>query len=125
MSRVAFADSEVGHGRAGRDVLRILDPMLHVARRIGEVPADDHAQRDSVEGRSDHPRRGAHVLERMAAAAAVLDEHRFASLRITADFSRGMLAKPRALVDIVVSDPDQGGDEQQCRQDREKDFSGE
>ena len=34
---------------------------------------------DAVERRPDHPGRGADALDRVAAAAAILDEHRFAA----------------------------------------------
>ena len=44
VASVAFADVEVGHARAGRDLLRVADPMLHVRRVIREMPGTDFAK---------------------------------------------------------------------------------
>ena len=108
MSRASRSPtSQVGHRGAGRDRLRVADPVLHVAGRVGELARDDRADRDPVERRPDHSARLAHVLEAVAAAAAVLDEHRLAAPRIAATLPRphapavasrsldGMIARPR------------------------------
>ena len=86
----------------GDDVLRVADPALHVGGRVGEMAGDDHAQCNAVERRADHPGRGAHALSRVAAAAAVLDEHRFATRRIASGGRRGMVAHAVALLGIFV-----------------------
>ena len=66
------------------------------------MPADDPAKCDAVERRSDRAGRVAHIFERMAAAAAVLDEHRFAARRIATCRGGGVRAELRAFVDRLV-----------------------
>src|SRR5690349_25008632 len=106
-------------------MLRVADPFLHVRGRIGEMPADDDPQGHAVERWADHPRRGAHVLQRMAASAAVLDEHGFAAPRIALNCSGGMLTKARSLLRIFPADRNERDQEDRRRKDAEEGLSGD
>src|SRR3954468_20531008 len=116
VARVAFADLKVGHGRPRRDVLRIANPLFYIGGIIGEVPADDHPDGDPIKRRADHAGGGAHVLERWAPAAAILDEHRLAAPWVPTRFNSGVHAHPVALLRIFVDDSDQRDDEEDRRQ---------
>jgi len=122
---VRFANVEVRHRRAGCGVLRIANPALHVRRLVGKVAADDRANRDAVERRSDHARGGAHVSDGMTAATTVLDEQGLAAARVTAGLHRGMHAHPIALFGIFHDDADESHYEQQRRQQAEEGLSGQ
>src|SRR5205085_8318736 len=84
VARVRLAHFEVRHRRAGRDMLRIANPALHIRRLVGKVAADDRSERDIIERRTDHARGRPHVPKRMAAAAPVLDEQGFAATWVAA-----------------------------------------
>jgi hypothetical protein len=89
------------------------------------VAPDDHAKRDSVERRADHSGCSAYVLHRVTAAAAVLDEHRFASARIALGDGARVIPQARALLGIFPKDPDEGEEEDQRCEDGEEGFTGD
>ena len=89
------------------------------------MTGDDRANRNPVEWRTDRTDGIAHVFDRMAAAAAVLDEHRLAAARIAADLDYRMLAHPRTLLNILIGDADQRDEKDHTREDREEDLSGD
>jgi len=124
VTRVRLADLEVRHRRAGRHMLRIADPALHIFGFVREMAADDHAQRDAVERRADHSRRVANIPERMAAAAAVLDEQRLAAAWVAAGGDRRVHPHSIALFGIFVDDTDDGHGEEQRREQAEEGLSG-
>ena len=113
MSRASLSPIEVRHGRSGRDMLRAADPLLHVRRRVREMAADDHPERDAVEWRADHPRSVADVMQCVAAATAVLNEHGLAAIRVTLGNRRRVATKARTLLCIFDGDPYQRDHEKQ------------
>src|SRR6478672_6041708 len=106
VARVAGADVEVRHSRARRHLLRVADPLVHIVRRVRQMPADDDAQSDIVERRTHHAGSAAYMLERVTASAAVLDEHCLATAGVSVCRDRGVRAEPPSLLGIFVDHAD-------------------
>src|SRR5438270_459652 len=125
VARVALADVQIGHRSPRRHVLRIANPALHILRIVREVAADDHAQRNAIERRPDHPGGGPNGFERMTAAASVLDEHCLATANVAAGRDARMHPHPLALFGIFDDDADKREHEQERRKPAEERFSGQ
>ena len=82
------------------------------------MAGDDHAERDAVERRADHAGRGPHVLERVTAAAAVLDEHRFAASGSPPVIAAACSAPGCARCAYSQVDADERDDDEHRREDR-------